>query len=215
MAMSETAYVLLLLGVGVLRLVEIRISRRNQRLLGSQGVAKAPEPHFRWMILFHIGILVSAGLEVLLFHRPLIPALALIMALLFVLAIALRWWVMQVLGEHWNIQVMASSELGVVVDGPYRWIRHPNYVAVFVELIALPLIYSAWLTAFVGAFIHGWVLSRRLSVEETVLRSNPKYVAVMGSKPRFLPRLFERAAKPPGREQVASEDRVNLRKMEH
>ncbi|MBI4460102.1 MAG: hypothetical protein HY648_08600, partial [Acidobacteria bacterium] len=80
--MSVRFYILLLVMVGFMRLAEIGVSRRNQRRLAAKGVAKIPEPHFRWMVLFHIGILISAGLEVVLFHRPLIPALALPMGVL-------------------------------------------------------------------------------------------------------------------------------------
>jgi methyltransferase len=197
MGMSLPAYILLLTGVALARLVEIQISRRNQRLLAAKGIAKVPEPHFRWMVLFHIGILVSAALEVVLFHRPLIPVLALVMGLLFVLSNGLRWWVIRVMSEHWNIRVMASTQLGVVVDGPFRWIRHPNYFAVFVELIALPLIHTAWFTALLGAGTHCWILSGRLRLEESTLLADPNYLAAMGSKPRFLPRLFRTTTKSP------------------
>jgi len=190
MGMSRVAYIVLLSAVGLGRLIEIRISRRNQRRLAARGAAKVPERHFRWMVLLHLGVLVSAGLEVVVLQRPFIPDLALAMGLLFVLANLLRWWVMATLSEHWNVQVMDSARLGVIARGPYRWIRHPNYVAVFAELIALPLIYSAWLTALWGGIAHTWVLSRRLAVEEKVLLADPAYVATMASKPRFLPKLF-------------------------
>ncbi|MBI3895295.1 MAG: hypothetical protein HY313_05140 [Acidobacteria bacterium] len=195
MDISARGYILLLLIVGLLRLAEIRVSKRNQRRLAAKGVAKIPEPNFRWMVLFHIGILISAGVEVIAFRRPFIPVLALLMGLLFVAANSLRWWVIHVMSEYWNIQVMASAELGVVVDGPFRWIRHPNYVAVFTEMIALPLIHAAWFTALTGAVIHIEILSQRLRVEESVLLSNPRYMAAMGSKPRFLPKLFRTTAK--------------------
>ena len=191
--MSVGAYILLLALVGVIRLLEVRISRHNQRRLAAKGVAKIPDPNFRWMVLFHAGILVAAGLEVVLLHRPLYPVLALLMGLLLVLSAGMRWWVIHVMSEHWNVQVMASIPLGVVVDGPFRWIRHPNYAAVFVELIALPLIHSAWLTALIGGVIHAAILRQRIRVEESVLLSNPAYKAMMGGKPRFLPR-FSRAS---------------------
>lgn len=193
--MTQSLYLLLLLGVALLRLAEIRISRRNQRLLATKGVVKVREPHFRWMVLFHVAILVSAGVEVVLFRRPFIPILALAAGGVFVLAIALRWWAICVMSEHWNIQVMASVELGVVVAGPYRWVRHPNYVAVFVELIALPLIHTAWLTALIGTVFHYWVLRERIRIEEATLLANPMYVTAMGSKPRFFPRLFRSDSK--------------------
>ncbi len=190
MGVSQAAYFALLFAVGLGRLVEIQLSARNQRRLAAQGAAKVREPHFPWMVLLHAGVLISAALEVLLLRRPLIPALALPMGVLFLLANALRWWVIASLAEHWNVQVMNSTQLGIVARGPYRWIRHPNYVAVFVELIALPLIHTAWLTAVWASAFHLWVLHRRLEVEERILLADPTYRATMATKPRFLPRFF-------------------------
>ncbi len=190
MGLSQAAYFALLLAVGLGRLVEMRLSARNRRRLAAQGAVTVPEPHFRWMVLLHAGVLVSAALEVLLLGRPLIFALALPMGVLFVLANALRWWVIASLAEHWNAQVMDSTRLGIVTRGPYRWIRHPNYVAVFVELMALPLIHTAWLTAVWASASNLWVLRRRLAVEERILLADPTYRATMAMKPRFLPRLI-------------------------
>jgi methyltransferase len=192
MGLSVTAYMGLLLSVGCYRLVEVRISSQHQRELAARGIAKAPEKCFAFMVLLHIGILASAALEVLLVHRPFIAILALSMGLLFVLANLLRWWVILTLSGHWNIQVMASTAIGVVTRGPYRWIRHPNYVAVVVELLALPLIHSAWFTAVWGGVAHIWVLRRRISVEEQVLLNDPVYRRVMAFKPRFIPRLISK-----------------------
>lgn len=189
MGASVIAYLALLAIVGLLRLVEIRVSRRNQRYLTSHGVAKVPEPHFRWMVIFHTAILVSAGLEVVLLQRPLLPLLAAPMAVLFLLANGLRFWVIRTMSWHWNVEVMDSTKLGVVTGGPYRWVRHPNYVGVFVELVALPLIHTAWLTALVGSALHVVVLRRRIRTEEAALLADPEYRAAMGSKPRFLPKL--------------------------
>ena len=98
------------------------------------------------------------------------------------------------LGTHWNIQVMDSVSLGVITSGPFRFVRHPNYAAVFVELLALPLIHTAWLTALIGSAGHAWVLSRRLAVEEAVLLRNGDYRATVAQRPRFVPRLFDKRA---------------------
>jgi methyltransferase len=185
-----TAYLALLALVGVGRVAELRISRRNQRNLEKRGVRKIAEPHFRWMVLVHVFVLVGAGIEVLFLHRPLIPALAVAMAVLFALANALRWWVIRTLAGHWNVEVMASSRVGVVTSGPYRWIRHPNYIAVVMELFALPMMHTAWITALAGSLANLEILRRRLRVEETVLMSDPAYRATMGEKPRFLPKFF-------------------------
>jgi methyltransferase len=190
MDLSVKAFLGLLAAVAVLRVVELRISRRNQRALAAAGVRKIAEPVFPWMVLGHAGVLGGAALEVVLLQRPFVPALAAVMSVLFVLATALRWWVMRTLRTHWNVQVMDSGRLGVVTAGPYRFIRHPNYVAVFVELAALPLIHTAWLTAVLGAATQIWILSRRIATEESVLLANAEYRAAMGHKPRFVPGLF-------------------------
>lgn len=190
MDLSVVLYLFLLAAVGAGRLVEMRISRRNQKNLAAQGVQKISEPHFHWMILLHGGVLAGAALEVVFLRRPFFPALAAPMALLFIFSNAMRWWVIRTLGSHWNIQVMASAGLGAVTAGPYRWVRHPNYLAVYLELIALPLIHTAWITAVVAALANAWILARRIAVEEAVLLADPAYRVAMGAKPRFLPGLF-------------------------
>ena len=188
--MSVLAFSALLGVVGLLRLVELAISKRNQRRLEAKGAKKMSEPHFRWMVVLHGGFLIAAALEVQLLNRPFLPGLALPMGIVFALATALRWWVIATLGENWNVQVMAATPLRVVTDGPFRWIRHPNYLAVFVEMVALPLIYSAWLTALIGGLANVWILRRRLATEEEVLMGDAAYRETMGLKPRFLPKVF-------------------------
>src|SRR4029077_15846449 len=203
-AMAMTfAYLSLLVLVGIGRLAELGISRRNQRQLEKQGVRKIPEPHFRWLVYLDGGVLVCAGAEVLILHRPLIPALAIPMAMLFVLANLLRWWVIRTLAGHWNVEVMEAARVGVVRSGPYRWVRPPNYVAVVVEIFSLPMIHTAWITAIAGTLIDLEILRRRIRVEDGFLMSNPAYRLAMGGKPRFLPRVFKRRSRASGEERAA------------
>jgi len=184
------AYLSLLALVGIGRLAELWISRRNQRQLEIQGVRKIPEPHFRWMVVLHGSVLLCAGLEVIFLHRPLIPALAIPMLALFILSNALRWWVILTMAGHWNVEIMDSAHVGVVTEGPYRWVRHPNYVGVVLEVFSLPMIHTAWITAIGGAFGYMMLLRRRLKLEDGVLLANPDYRLAMGGKPRFIPRVF-------------------------
>jgi methyltransferase len=190
MDLSVIAFLILLLLVGALRLVELRISRRHQQELVARGAARVEEPRFRWMVLLHTAVLVGAAMEVVFLKRPFLPALAAVMFAIFLAANTVRWWVIRTLGDHWNVQIMDSTRLGVITTGPFRFVRHPNYAAVFAEMVALPLIHTAWITALVGAFAHMAVLSQRLAMEERVLFANPDYRAAMASKPRFLPGLF-------------------------
>jgi methyltransferase len=190
MELSVIAYLALLLLVALLRIVELRISRRHQREMVDRGAAKVNDPRFRWMVLLHTGVLVGAAVEVVFLHRPFIPILAAVCFVIFLAANAVRWWVIRTLGEHWNVQIMNSTGLGVVTTGPFRYVRHPNYAAVFVEMLVLPLIHTAWITALAGSLAHLVVLSQRLSTEERVLFSDAQYRAAMAGKPRFLPGLF-------------------------
>ena len=104
---------------------------------------RCAEPVFPAMVALHTGILAGAVVETLLLARPFVVELAIPAVALVALANALRFWVIATLGVHWNVRVVPSMPLGVVTDGPYRFVRHPNYVAVFVELAALPLVHGA------------------------------------------------------------------------
>jgi len=190
MPLSFLLFLALLLAVGAMRIFELRISKKHQREITSRGGAKAKDPVFPCMAMFHTLVLIGAAAEVAFLHRPFIPALAFPMIAVFIFANIVRWWVIRTLGEHWNVQVMDSTKLGVITTGPFRYVRHPNYAAVFVEMIALPLIHTAWITALVGAVVHVVVLTFRLSAEERVLFADTQYAAAMRAKPRFLPGLF-------------------------
>jgi methyltransferase len=190
MDLSVVVYLVLLLVVAALRIVELNISRRHQQRLVCCGAEKVSEPRFRWMVALHAAVLLGAALEVLLLKRPFLPILAGVAFAIFLAANIVRWWVIRTLGDHWNVQVMDSTRLGVVTSGPFRFVRHPNYAAVFAEMLALPLIHTAWITALAGSLAHMAVLAQRLSTEEAVLFANPDYRAAMTGKPRFLPGLF-------------------------
>jgi methyltransferase len=190
MELSRALYVVLIAVVAALRLVELRISKRNQQRLAAQGATKAADPRFPAMVVLHTAVLAGAAAEVVFLQRPFIPLLAAPMSALFLAANAVRWWVIHTLGTHWNVQVMDSARLGVITGGPYHWVRHPNYSAVFVEMLSLPLIHTAWMTALVGTLAHMWVLFGRVAAEEKVLLAQPGYRSAMAAKPRFVPFLF-------------------------
>jgi methyltransferase len=184
---STTFFVLLCATVGACRLVEMTVSRRHQRALADKGAAPLPEPVFGAMVALHTAIIGGAALEVAVLHRPFTAAVGVPALLVVILANALRVWVIRTLGIHWNVRVVRSMPLGVVTGGPYRFVRHPNYVAVFSELLALPLVHGAYLTASLGAVLHLLILRRRVTLEESVLMADEGYRRAFAGKPRFLP----------------------------
>lgn len=187
--MSVAAYLLLLAAVALLRLLEVRHSNRNQAQLIARGARLVPDPSFPWMVALHTTVLLAAAAEVVFLQRPWIWPLAAPMLALFAAANLGRWWVIRTLGEGWTIRVLTLLPERVAAGGPFRWVRHPNYACVFVEMLALPLIHTAWLTALGGSLAHALVLRARLRVEEASLSAQPLYRIQMAAKPRFKPRL--------------------------
>jgi len=190
MGLSVYLYLVLLAAVGLLRLVELRVSRRNFDRMLAGGAVPVPEPHFKWIVVIHTGVLIGAALEVIFLKRPLIPWLAATMFALFIASNLLRLWVVVSLGRLWSVNVMDSSRIGIVTSGPFRFVRHPNYTGVVLEVISLPLIYTAWITAVAAALGYGYALSRRVPAEEKALMANAAYREAMEHKARFVPGLF-------------------------
>ncbi len=188
--MSNRLYLALLLCVAIGRLIELRHSGRNQRRLSARGATRSPEPGYRWMVLLHTVTLFACAIETTFFQRPFIPWLGWTALVMFLASIAGRWWVILTLHDHWNVQVMDSTSLGVITSGPYAFVRHPNYVAVFLEMLALPLIHTAWITALLVTPAHLVILRQRIRLEESVLMTNHSYRALMGVKPRFIPGVW-------------------------
>jgi methyltransferase len=186
MELSVQLYLALLALVALGRIVELRHSRRNQEKLVAAGGNKSPEPGYVWMVALHTCMLMGCGLEVVFLHRTWTPLIGIPSLILFLAANATRWWVIRTLGPRWNVEVVSAS-LGVVSSGPYKWVRHPNYSAVFVEMLALPLIHSAWIVAIAGALAHVLVLKNRVALEESVMMRDSAWRAAFEHRPRFLP----------------------------
>ena len=156
--------------VAVQRLVELRVSNQHVRLALARGGIEAGADTYRWMVALHATSLAAAPLEVLLCRRPWIPRLGLAMLILLTAAQILRYWAIRTLGPRWMTRVICVPGDPLVTAGPYRLMRHPNYTAVVIELAALPLVHTAWVTAILSSAANGAVLRRRIGIEEGALR---------------------------------------------
>lgn len=167
---SEVWFTILVLAVGVERLAELVVSKRNADWSFRHGGFETGRGHWPYMVALHTALLVGALAEVWLADRPFIPSLGWTMLALVIASQALRWWCIATLGRQWNTRVIVVPGAPRVTRGPYRWFRHPNYVAVVVEGFALPLVHTAWVTALVFTVLNAWVLTVRLRDEEAALR---------------------------------------------
>jgi methyltransferase len=168
--MSSTVwFTLLVAAVGVERLAEMVVARRNAAWSFARGGFEVGRGHWPVMVVLHLGLLVGAVAEVWIADRPFIPWLGWPMLALVLAAQALRWWCIVTLGRQWNARVIVVPGAPRVQTGPYRWLRHPNYVAVVVEGFALPLVHTAWVTAVVFTAANAVLLWVRLRTEENAL----------------------------------------------
>jgi len=164
-----TPYVLLVVAVGVERLAELVVATRNARWAFAHGGVESGRGHYPVMAAMHTAFLVACIAEVAVADRPFLPWLGWPMLALVVASQALRWWCVATMGHQWNTRVIVVPGLPLVSAGPYRWLRHPNYVAVVVEVVALPLVHTAWVTALVFTLANAAVLAVRIPVEERAL----------------------------------------------
>lgn len=168
--MTSLAFFTVLVALVALeRLAELVVSTRNARWALAQGGRETGQGHYVVMVVLHTGLLVGALVEAW-WRRPDAPLL--LAATMFALVLAsqaLRWWCIATLGRQWNTRVIVVPGLPLVRSGPYRRLRHPNYVAVVVEGFALPLVHAAWWTAVVFTVANAVLLMVRIRVEERAL----------------------------------------------
>ncbi len=177
-----------LIGLVVLeRLVELVITERNARRLKARGGFEVGKAHFVPMALLHAWLLAAAPLEVFLLERPFLPVLGVAMLLALAGTMALRYWAIASLGDRWTTRVFVVPGEPPVAKGPYRWLRHPNYLAVIVEVAVMPLVHTAWWTALAFSIGNALVLRTRIRVEEEALAKYSDYQGILGDRPRIVP----------------------------
>ncbi|MBI3992637.1 MAG: hypothetical protein HY342_05145 [Candidatus Lambdaproteobacteria bacterium] len=182
---------LILLAVALLRGWELAYSWRQLRAAQTEGTAvPIPEPIYPVMVAVHAGWLSGSLLETWLRAYPFPGALFLPALLLWMAALALRFWVLAVMQEHWNVRLIERTRQPVVTAGPFRLVRHPNYVAVIVEIAVVPLLLGAYVTAALGSLANGLVLAWRIRREEAYLLGVPEYRAAFEHKKRLIPGVF-------------------------
>lgn len=162
-------YYLLIVAVGVERLVELAVSKRNAQWSFDQGAKEFGRPHYVAMVAVHTALLIGCVVEPLALHRPFLAWLGWPMLAVVAASQVLRWWCIRTLGRRWNTRVIVLPDAPLVREGPYRWLHHPNYVAVVAEGLALPLVHTAWLTALFFTLANALVLRARLRVENSAL----------------------------------------------
>ena len=190
--MTAGRYAIVLFVFGAQRGVELLYSARNERRIHRRqpGAPQAGRSVFKWIALVNVGLFTVPALERALRRRPPPAPIAAMGWAAAVSAVALRLSVLLSLRGSWTVRAVVPTDLPVVDRGPYRFIRHPNYVALGLEFLGLPLIGGAYLSAMGLGVANAVLLSRRIRDEDALLMAIPAYRERMGEKPRFVPRLI-------------------------
>jgi methyltransferase len=160
-------YLVLLLAVAAERVAELVVSQRNLAWSRARSGVEFGARHYPFMVVLHVGLLVGCLIEAS--RRSFLPVLGWPMLAVVLASQGLRWWCIATLGRQWNTRVVIVPGAGRVGGGPYRWLNHPNYLAVVLEGAALPLVHSAWLTALVFTALNAALLRVRIGVENRAL----------------------------------------------
>jgi methyltransferase len=185
---SEKFYFAFLALLAAERGVELAVSRSNARAAFAAGAHEVGREHYRMMAVMHTLFFVSCAAEVALFHRAFPGVLGFVALALALVAQALRYAAVTALGKRWNVRIIVWPHASPVTRGPYRFVRHPNYVAVAIELACVPLVHGAYLTAIAFSIADAAVLAVRIREEERALGAS--YEEAFRDRPRMIPRLF-------------------------
>ena len=150
--------------VALQRLVELIIAARNTRRLMADGALRVAGDVYPALVILHIAWLGSIVTFVPPDTSPDLGVLAAYVALQGV-----RYWVMASLGRFWTTRLIAVPHAPVVRAGPYRFVRHPNYLVVAAEILLLPLVFNAWAICIVFSIANAVLLSQRIRMEERTL----------------------------------------------
>jgi methyltransferase len=169
--------------------VELGIAKRNERLMKEKGAVEFGQEHYGYMVSLHVAFLLSFLLEVLFLSNEISPLWPVLFTL-FIGAQMMRIWAITTLGQFWNTKIIILPSTDVVKKGPYRFFRHPNYLVVTLEIIVIPLLFQAYLTAFIFTILNALMLSVRIPLEERALnKTTSDYSNYVQEKSRFTPKI--------------------------
>ncbi|MER2107497.1 MAG: isoprenylcysteine carboxylmethyltransferase family protein [Solibacillus sp.] len=147
------------------RLIELLVAKRNEKQMRERGAYEVGAQHYPWMILLHTSFLCGLFIEVELGSTPNVALLAIFCCLQLA-----RIWCIRSLGSFWNTKILILPGAQLVAKGPYAYVRHPNYVIVCLEILVLPLMFGAYVTAILFTLLNAAMLTVRILVEERALR---------------------------------------------
>jgi len=187
MVISLPVYLGVIAALAAERGLELVIANRNAARAFAAGAVETGRGHYPAMVMFHIAFLVACVTERVLRGHGAAPAIAVIAVIAELSAQFLRYWVILTLGPRWNTRIIVLPDAEPVTGGPFRFLRHPNYVAVAIEMVAVPMMGGAWITAIVFSLGNAILMMFRIPAEERAMGKS--YAGAFSTLPRFFPRI--------------------------
>jgi methyltransferase len=185
MVVGERAYLAILALLSAQRFVELCISRRNANRALADGGLESGEGHYRTMVGMHAAWLLACAAESIAMPRTISPILSTGALAIAASAQVLRYWAIWTLGERWNTRIVVIPGAAPVTGGPYRYLRHPNYLAVMIEVAAIPLMRANWYAAIGFSMANAILMAVRIPAEERAMGAG--YRATFAARWRLLP----------------------------
>ena len=185
--LTKYIFTSIVIAVIVQRVFEVRLSDRHKNEILQKGGREHGDNLLSAVKVLQVSWWIAMIAEVYYFDRPFVNVIAAIALVATIAGQVLRYFSMQALQWRWTLPIMTVPDLPVIQTGVYRYLKHPNWLGVILEIAFLPLIHSAYLTAIAFSIGNAWLMSRRIITEEQALAKNSNYGAVFANKPRFIP----------------------------
>ncbi|WP_343836478.1 isoprenylcysteine carboxyl methyltransferase family protein [Salinibacillus aidingensis] len=166
-------YVLLWLVIVLQRVIELIYAKRNESRMKEQGAKVIQEDLYVWIVRTHIAFLLAILLEAYISHH-FSATIQQVWLVLFIFLQAIRMWCIRSLGQYWNTKIIVLPGIQLVKRGPYKWVRHPNYLVVGLEFMIIPLLFKAYISACIFPVLHLALMSIRIPMEERTLQALTK-----------------------------------------
>src|SRR5699024_3031448 len=135
------------------RLLELTIAKRNEKWMKERGGVEKGKRYYKWFIILHVMFIMITVLEAGT-HNPEDQRLNCFLFMLFLVMQIGRIWCIYTLGKFWNTKIIVLPKVVPIKKGPYKYIRHPNYLIVLAELFLIPLLLGAYLSAILFPIVH-------------------------------------------------------------
>lgn len=160
-------FLLFILFLILLRIGELLLARRNEKWLLHHGAVEYGQKHYPLIVMLHVLFFVSLIVEYLIVkptsYNP-------FLLLLFFIFLALKAWTILSLGRFWNTKIYRIPNFPLIKRGPYKYVKHPNYILVIAEIAIIPLVFHLYYTAILFTILNGIMLTVRIKEENKALR---------------------------------------------